>query len=300
MSNIALDALKQEIEGPVLAQESMKNHTTWKVGGNAEILVLPKDKKDITRAIMIANKYLQDYLVIGNGSNVLVKDNGIKGIVIKLGNSLSHVKLEGKAISAEAGVSLPKLARKACDYGFKGMEFAVGIPASLGGALLMNAGAHGYQIGELVERVEVIDREGKIKHLNKNQLKFSYRQSNLCDMVVTEATFLLEKGDKGLIKTKMEEMLRKRKASQPLNFPNAGSVFKNPEGDYAGRLIEALGLKGMTIGGAEISSKHANFITNTGGATAKDILSLINLVKERVLKEFEIELELEVMVLGED
>ncbi|MBS4026709.1 MAG: UDP-N-acetylmuramate dehydrogenase [Clostridia bacterium] len=295
-------SLAEKLQGEVLHQEPMKNHTTWKIGGPADILVIPNEIEEVIRVVTEANRHDIPITVIGNGSNILVKDGGIRGIVIKINNGLKRVKVNNNVIEAEAGVMLPKLARIAVEHSLTGLEFAAGIPATLGGAILMNAGALGGEIGRYIEKISWVDSRGNVRYTDNSELKFSYRQTILPEqaLILVKAWLRMEAGESNNIHRKMTEYLTKRRMSQPINKPNSGSVFINPPGNFAGKIIEEAGLKGTKVGDAQISELHANFIINTGNATARDVLALIHLIEERVLTQSGIKLETEVRVLGEN
>lgn len=300
LQKIAAD-LQPNLKGKLYCFEPMKKHTTWKVGGPADVLIVPKTKADVAFVAKYAEERNIPLYVIGNGSNLLVLDGGIRGIVIKMAGGLNQVNVSGNKVIAEAGVRLPVLANKALQHGLCGLEGLSGIPGTLGGALVMNAGAHGDSIGQLVRKVTCLSQRGEVLTLEENQLNFSYRQSSLAqeNLLVLEAEMVLRTADPDLIKTKMEQCQNERLAKQPLNLPNAGSVFKNPHGFAAGFLIDKAGVKGLKKGGAQVSEKHANFIVNVDNASAQDILELITCVKEKVYQVFNIQLETEIKVLGE-
>lgn len=263
-----------------------------------------EDDGQLRRSLEFAGEKGLPARVIGRGSNILIQDQGIRGVVILLaGNYRRKTLLKSgekfNGIEAGAGVVLSGLAAFALKHGLTGMECLAGIPGTFGGALLMNAGAGGQEIASLVESVRVMDMEGRTRNLFKEEIKFGYRYSSLRDMgIILGAKLKLAVGEAGEILKKMKEHLRWRKNAQPLELPSAGSVFKNPPGDYAGRLIESAGLKGARIGGAEISRKHANFIVNAGGARASDILELIDMARNRVMEKFGINLELEIQIMN--
>ncbi|MDW7673618.1 MAG: UDP-N-acetylmuramate dehydrogenase [Bacillota bacterium] len=295
------NGLRSIIKGEVLLNEPLKNHTTWKIGGPADILVIPNSIEEVVATISKADEYKIPVTVIGNGSNILVLDGGVRGIVIKLNNNMSKVTICENVIEAEAGISLPKLSQIAAKASLSGLEFASGIPATLGGAIIMNAGALGGEISNRIVKVAWVNNSGEIFYTEKEQLKFSYRNTvfPVGDPIVLKAWLKLEPKEKGHIQELIDSYMTKRKMSQPFNKPNAGSVFKNPSGNYAGKLIEDAGLKGFKFKSVQISEIHANFIVNCGDATADDVLELIKLVKERVYKKTGVLLELEVKVLGE-
>lgn len=303
MNNSALAGeLKSLLQGSVRANESMVDHTTWRIGGTADIFVDPLGKEDIRRAVEFAWSKELPVTVIGNGSNLLVKDGGIRGVVIKLGRGLADITVDGTSIRAGAGALLPELAATARRAGLGGFEFGAGIPGSLGGALVMNAGAMNGCVADVLQSAVVLNTENQFITLTKEELGFAYRTSNLQQggYICVETKWQGTRRDPQLIDQETREYLSRRKALQPQGFPNVGSVFKNPPGDSAGRLIEVSGGKGLKVGGAEVSHKHANWILNAGNATAGDVLTLIQKVRKLVLDRFGIALHLEVRVLGED
>ncbi len=290
----------QVIKGAVLPEERLSLHTTWRIGGPAEVLVVPATQDDVLNAVRVAADYNKPVTVIGNGSNLLVADSGVEGLVLKLTGGLNNYRIEGNKLKAEAGCLLPGLARSSVNLGLSGLEFAVGIPASLGGALLMNAGAHGGELGKLVQAVRACRLTGEVVSMAPEQCKFGYRQSAFQqgEYIILSADLHLNPGNKEASIATIKDNLEKRKNSQPLEFPNAGSVFRNPPQAPAGRLIEGAGAKGLKIGGALVSEKHANFIVNTGGATAADIMAVINRVQEMVWQKYNILLHPEIRMLG--
>ncbi|MTV47562.1 UDP-N-acetylmuramate dehydrogenase [Heliobacillus mobilis] len=281
--------------------EPMSLHTTWRIGGPADLFTVPADEEDAALLIGNCNQNHVPWTVVGLGSNLLVADKGIRGVVIHLGKEFSQRTQEGNQVIVGAGCSLPGLARFAARQGLQGLAFAVGIPASVGGAVIMNAGAHGGSISDVLRWVDILDAQGCKRRLTREEMNFSYRHSRLQQekALVLRACMDLHPGTTGEMEAFMDTILAKRKATQPLEWPNAGSVFLNPPADSAGRLIEKAGMKGFAIGGAQVSPKHANFIINTGEATAKDVLALIEAVKEKVRVTCGIELNSEVRVIGE-
>lgn len=293
--------LAKVVKGRVEIQVPLSKHTTWRVGGPADLLVWAKTAQDVQAAIQMANRYQQLWQVLGNGSNLLVLDQGLRGVTIKLSGELaSAVYQKGEAV-AGGGMLLPKLAREFVKAGYTGLEFAGGIPGTVGGAIRMNAGAHGHSLGDLVSWVELVDATGKLQVLPAEQLSFSYRSSflNQTNGVVTRVGLKLIPGDQQGSEAQLKEWLERRNRTQPVNQPNAGSVFKNPPGKSAGRLIEQAGGKGLRVGDAMVSEKHANFIVNLGNASARDVLTLIEQVRNLVQAQTETTLELEVLVMGE-
>lgn len=282
----------------VLFDEPMKKHTSFKIGGNADILFLPKNKSDVIKVINFCTEYHIKYFVMGNGTNLLVADSGFQGVIIKINKKMNAVKInyEKKEIWAEAGILLSVLAKQALENNFSGMEFASGIPGTLGGAICMNAGAYGREIKDIFVSAEVLYKN-KIKIID--DLKFGYRKSLIDkDYVVLSAKIKLNDGEHNKIKNKMEEYKIKRKNSQPLNFFNAGSTFKRPKNNFAGKLIMDAGLADYKIGGACVSKKHCGFIINLGDATAKNVLDLISYVKQVVYEKFGVQLEEEIRFLS--
>jgi len=289
------------LPGRVRAGVLMKEHTSWRIGGPSELFVEPADREELQLVVSFARERDIPLTVIGFGTNLLVSDSGIKGIVIKTGRGLSRILTGDCEITAESGAKLTGVAAAARDAGFGGFEFSAGIPGAVGGALVMNAGANGSSIGALVRDVLLLDLEGRFYRRNNKEMEFDYRSSILLreHYIVVEASFSLYPRDKNEIKSEMAEFIRKRRTTQPLSFPSAGSVFKNPAGESAGRLIEMAGLKGMRIGDAQISTLHANFIVNLGSATARDVLALIDRTRETVRNQIGVELKLEVKFIGE-
>ena len=282
----------------VIFDEPMKKHTSFKIGGNADILFLPKNKSDVIKVINFCTENHIKYFVMGNGTNLLVADSGFQGVIIKINKKMNAVKInyEKKEIWAEAGILLSVLAKQALENNFSGMEFASGIPGTLGGAICMNAGAYGYEIKDIFVSAEVLYKN-KIKIME--DLKFDYRKSLIDkNYVVLSAKIKLNDGEHNKIKNKMEEYKIKRKNSQPLNFFNAGSTFKRPKNNFAGKLIMDAGLADYKIGGACVSKKHCGFIINLGDATAKNVLDLISYVKQVVYEKFGVQLEEEIKFLS--
>lgn len=282
-----------------IENEPMALHTTFKIGGPARLAVFPKNENEISDVIKKCKEEKVRYMVVGNGSNLLVADEGIDAVVILLGKEFGEVKLiDDTTIFAEAGAPLMKVCRFALENGLSGLEFAYGIPGSCGGGAFMNAGAYGGELGDVMFRCDHIDQDGNKGFLEGDDLKLAYRHSayyeNGC--VITGAYFKMQKADKEEIKAKMDDYMSRRRDKQPLEYPSAGSTFKRPEGNFAGALIEQCGLKGTSVGGAEISTKHAGFVINKGGATCKDVLDLCKKVADTVKAEKGIDLEMEVRV----
>ena len=283
----------------VVENEPMALHTTFKIGGPAKLMAFPKSEEEISEVIKECNGQGVRYLTVGNGSNLLVSDDGIDAVVILLSKEFGEVKLlDDITIFAEAGAPLMKVCRFALENGLTGLEFAYGIPGSCGGGAFMNAGAYGGELGNVMFRCDHIDKDGNKGSLEGDDLKLAYRHSayyeNGC--IITGAYFKMQKADKKEIKAKMDDYMSRRRDKQPLEYPSAGSTFKRPKDNFAGTLIEQCGLKGTSVGGAEVSTKHAGFVINKGGATCKDVLDLCKKVADTVKAEKGIDLEMEVRV----
>lgn len=278
---------------------SMKEHTTFKIGGKADVLVLPETKEELLFVLKSAKQNEVPVFVLGKGSNLLVSDEGIEGAVVSL-SKLDKVEINGEKIKCGAGQKLSALCVEALNAGLTGLEFAYGIPGSVGGALFMNAGAYGGEMSQVVTGAYCLDEDGNEVYLDASQMNFSYRNSvfKQKELIIVEAELKLNFGKTESIKEKMQELLSRRKEKQPLEYPSAGSTFKRPEGNFAGTLIEKNGLKGCTVGGAMVSKKHAGFIINYDNACAKDVLELIDSVKNTVYSGDKIMLEPEVIFVG--
>lgn len=295
----AYSRLNETVPGGVRRDESLAAHTTFRVGGPASLFVVCDTVSDLAHTVAICDEEGVERTVLGKGSNVLVSDQGYSGAVIVLGDEFKRRGLDGSHVRAGAGSILAVLVQEAFSRGMTGLEFAVGVPGTLGGALAMNAGARDAWIGSIVESVTLLVPGSGLVSLGASEIRWEYRRTSLPrDSVIVEASLRLEPGDGDQIRRVMEANLRRRRRSQPLGMPSAGSVFVNPEGDSAGRLIEELGLKGYTMGGATVSDVHANFIVNSGGASARDVVDLIAHVRAAVEDEYGIELRPEVRFLG--
>lgn len=288
-------------EENIFFDEPMSRHTTFRVGGKADCLLRITEKEQMIRLIPYLQITGQDYFILGNGSNLLVGDKGYRGIVVSLTADGSCVKVEGDRLRVPAGVSLAEAAGVARDHGLTGMEFASGIPGTLGGGIVMNAGAYGGEMQQIVESVEVMDRQGEILNLDHDTMEFGYRTSVIKNrpFVVLEAVLKLKPGDREEISRTMEELRIKREEKQPLEYASAGSTFKRPEGYFAGKLIMDAGLRGYCIGGARVSDKHCGFVINTGTASAADVRDVIEEVQQKVKEKFGVSLEREVIYLGD-
>lgn len=284
----------------VRINEPMKNHTTFKIGGPAQYYVTPESVNQIQEVVSLCRNINIPLHVIGNGSNILVGDDGVDGVVLALFNTFSDYEIKDNVITAQAGMSLIKLAVIALREGLTGLEFASGIPGSVGGAVYMNAGAYDGQMKDVVTSVTVLDEAGNIRILGRDELDMGYRTSAVAknNMIVLQVVIELKSGDKEQIKARMNQLSELRKQKQPLEYPSAGSTFKRPEGYFAGKLIADAGLKGYSIGGAAVSEKHAGFVVNMGGATAKDVVELTDYIKKRIMEQFGVTLELEIKRIG--
>ena len=284
----------------ILFNEPMSRHTTFRVGGAAKCLIKVNNKEQMKKLIPYLHMTGQNFFILGNGSNLLVGDKGYSGILVKLGEGMESVTVEGERMKISAGTLLSKAASAARENEMTGMEFASGIPGTVGGAIVMNAGAYGGEMKQIVESVEVMNMEGEILVLDNDTMEFGYRKSVIKSrpFIVLETVLCLQKGKQEEISSKMEELSRLRREKQPLEYASAGSTFKRPEGYFAGKLIMDAGLRGFSIGGAKVSEKHCGFIINTGNATSEDIAELMAEVQERVKERFRVDLEPEIVRLG--
>ncbi len=284
----------------VFCDEPMKNHTTFQIGGAASYYVTPKNKEELIRLAALCREQPAPFCVIGNGSNLLVSDDGYDGVVISTGK-LSGIVTDGDIITADAGILLSRLAREAAGESLTGLEFAAGIPGSLGGALVMNAGAYGSEIKDVLVSALILKEDGSIEDIPAEDLKLGYRSSSIPKegYIVLEATVRLKRADKDEIFKTMEDLSNRRRLKQPLEYPSAGSTFKRPEGYYAGKLIEDAGFRGYSVGGAQVSEKHCGFVINRDHATAADVMALCDEISTKVEDEFGVRLEMEVKRLGD-
>lgn len=279
----------------------MSEHTTFKIGGAADVLIFPSTTEEVISIFKLAKERGLDCVILGNGSNVLVLDGGIRGVVMKFNGEFSTIKCDGRRLTAGAGAKLKDVSLYAADNGLTGLEFACGIPGSIGGAVFMNAGAYGGEMKNIVSLVRAVSRDGRCVELRGNELDLGYRRSVFQSNghAICEVELELEEGAIDQIKSTMEDFTQRRKSKQPLEYPSAGSTFKRPEGYFAGTLIDKTGLKGLRVGGAMVSEKHAGFVVNAGGATAADVLKLIDEVKRRVLETYGVKLTPEVRIIGD-
>ncbi|MEI3195306.1 MAG: UDP-N-acetylmuramate dehydrogenase [Lachnospiraceae bacterium] len=291
--------LGEQVE--ILVAEPMKNHTTFRIGGPADALALPKTPEEVAEVVRFCHEHAQPYYVLGNGSNLLVSDEGYRGLVLQLYRNFNDIQVNGETITVQSGAMLAAVARTAYQTGLTGLEFASGIPGTIGGAVVMNAGAYGGEMKNVLKEVTVLTKEGEVLVIPAKALELGYRTSVIPKngWIVLGAVLQLKKGDQEQILARMEELKEQRITKQPLDLPSAGSTFKRPEGYFAGKLIMDAGLRGFTVGGAQVSEKHCGFVVNRGNATAADVWELICEVKRRVKEMTGVELEPEVKLLGD-
>lgn len=297
-----IEELRQRLgEDGLKQQEMMKEHTTFRVGGPADVFLQPKDAAEVKDALAILQKYQVPVLVIGNGSNLLVRDKGIRGAVLQIGGRMAEITVRGDILEVQSGALLSSAAAKAADASLTGLEFASGIPGTMGGAVVMNAGAYGGEMKDVLLSVDVLTKDLEMQTIPAEKLDLGYRHSSIpaAGYLVLGAKLRLQKGEEAAIRSRMAELAEQRRAKQPLQYPSAGSTFKRPTGYFAGKLIQDAGLKGKTIGGAQVSEKHSGFLINTGNATAQDILDLIAFCRQEVKAQFGVTLETEVKIVGE-
>lgn len=300
ISAAVVEALEGIVSGEnIRLEEKMAGHTTFRIGGPADCFLQLESEEQLQKVQRYLNLVGEPYFILGNGSNLLVSDRGYQGIILQIGQKMSRIRVEGGTIVAQAGARLSQVAKAAYEYGLTGLEFASGIPGTLGGGVVMNAGAYGGEMSQVVTMVRVVNKEGEVMELDNATMEFGYRYSTIKNhpFTVTEVTLQLEAGNREEIRVRMEELAAKRREKQPLEYPSAGSTFKRPEGHFAGQLIMEAGLRGFQIGGARVSDKHCGFIINTGNATAEDVKDVIEEVQARVKERFRVDLEPEVIIL---
>ncbi len=301
ISEAVIRALSRFVpEENIRLQEPMAGHTTFRIGGPADCFVQLENKEQMIQVQRYLRQVGMPFFILGNGSNLLVSDKGYRGIVLQIGQRMSRITVAGNIITAQAGASMSQIARAALEHGLTGLEFASGIPGTIGGGVVMNAGAYDGELSGIVTQVNVVNGEGEYMELENESMEFGYRTSIIRNnsFTVTEVIMKLEKGDREQIKAKMEDLAARRREKQPLEYPSAGSTFKRPRGNFAGKLIMDAGLRGFQIGGAKVSEKHCGFIINTGNATAEDVRDVISEVQERVKEMFHVDLEPEILFLG--
>ena len=279
----------------------MAQYTSFRAGGKARMMVIPADAEQLSAVLGVLSGSGVQYMVLGNGTNILVKDSGYDGVIVKIGSGFDYVRQEGCRLVCGSGTRMSVAAKAALEGGLSGFEFASGIPGFTGGAVFMNAGAYGGEMKDILRCAKIVSKDGSREfYMTADELEMGYRHTKLHDTgdIVTEVEFVLEEGNRTQIKAKMSELMEKRNSRQPVNFPSAGSFFKRPEGYFAGKLIQDAGLKGLSVGGAQVSELHSGFIINRGGATATDILQLMEMIQARVFDEFGVRLETEVRIIG--
>lgn len=289
----------------VIKEANMSSYTTFRIGGIADYVVTPENEEQLAKLLHLIKEENVDFVVIGNGSNILVSDNGFDGIVIQLGDKFSSFVIKDKDesgvyVDVTAGMRLSRLGNELAAGSIEGFEFATGIPGTIGGAVMMNAGAYGGEIKDIIKSARVMDFDGNVKELSRDELELGYRTSIIAkkNYIVISAVFGLKKGDREKIKSNIKELALKRREKQPLEYPSAGSTFKRPEGYFAAKLIEDAGLKGLSVGGAQVSEKHAGFVINKKDAKAMDVIRLTDEIKEKVYDKFGVKLELEIKKIG--
>jgi UDP-N-acetylmuramate dehydrogenase len=291
--------IRQTLTGEMLVNEPLSKHTSFKIGGPADVYYSPPDLDNLTAALDLCRKEGIHRLVIGNGSNLLVSDEGFRGMVIDLSRGFNRMSSKGSAVMVEAGTLLQDVLTFLTERGLSGMERLIGIPGRVGGCIRLNAGAFGTEMGDRLRSIQLLRNDGTSAHLDRSMISMSYRHTDFMpEDIILEASFVLDDGNPKEMARVQQEILSKRKEKQPLSLPSAGSVFKRPQGDFAGRLIDEAGCKGLRIGDAMISKKHANFIVNVHFATARDVMRLIDEVRDRVVKRFGVMLELEIELIG--
>ncbi len=293
--------LKDKIDG-VSLEEKMKDHTTFKLGGPVDIMIQPENEEEILAAIKICRQEEFPYLILGNGSNLLVRDGGIRGAVIKLNKNYNKIRTDGEKIYCQSGTTLTAASKTAMENSLEGLEFANGIPGTIGGAITMNAGAYGGEMKDVVYKVRAITKDNEIVEFTNEEMHFGYRWSRVQEegLIVLGVEFKLESGDREEIWERMRDLTYKRSSKQPLEKASGGSTFKRPEGYYAAKLIDDAGLKGLRHGGAKVSSKHSGFVINDQDASCKEVLELIGVIKKTVKDKFGVDLETEIKIIGED
>lgn len=301
ISGAVVEALERYVpRDNIHLQEPMAGHTTFRIGGPADCFVQLEDEEQLRKVRRYLDLAGVPFFVLGNGSNLLVDDAGYRGVVLQIGQKMSGISVRGCDIIAKAGATLRQVANAALEHGLTGFEFAAGIPGTVGGGVVMNAGAYGGEMSQVVTQVCVVSKEDESMELDNDTMEFGYRTSVIrgSRFTVTEVTFRLEPGDRDAIRAKMEDLAARRREKQPLEYPSAGSTFKRPEGHFAGKLIMDAGFAGYSVGGAKVSEKHCGFVINTGDATARDVRRLISEIQEQVKERFRVDLEPEIVFLG--
>lgn len=288
--------------GEVRFSEEMKNHTTFEIGGPCDVMIIPENKEQVLNTLKTIKEHGFSYMVIGNGSNLLVSDQGLKMVIIKLGEAFSQIKIEGEKVYAQAGAELAEVAKASIEEGLAGMEYVSGIPGNIGGAVTMNAGAYGGEMKDIVETVTCLGQDLEIRTYTNEDMHFSYRHSRVQEenLIVLEVELALEKGNQEEIDELYHSLTQRREEKQPLEYASAGSTFKRPEGYYAGKLIDDAGLRGYKHNNAMVSEKHCGFVINTGGAACDDVLYVIRHIQKEIYDKYRVKLQTEVKILGEE
>ena len=300
--NLFIEDLKNILTiDQIKENELMKHHTTFRIGGSADVMIMPNTEEEIVEIIALSNKHNIPYTIVGNGSNILVTDKGIRGIVIKIADNFSDVQIEGNLVYAQSGARLTAISRKIYEAELTGFEFASGIPGTVGGGVYMNAGAYDSEMKNVIKTVRALDKTGNVIELSNEEMHFGYRKSRAMEdsLIILSVVIELKHGDKAAIKAKIDDFTNKRVTKQPVSEFSAGSTFKRPEGHFAGKLIEETGLRGYTIGHAKISEKHCGFVINKGDSTCEDMLEFIQKVKHKVYEKTGVKLEEEIKIIGE-
>lgn len=300
--NLFIEDLKNILTiDQIKENELMKHHTTFRIGGSADVMTMPNTEEEIVEIIALSNKHNIPYTIVGNGSNILVTDKGIRGLVIKIAENFSDVQIEGNLVYAQSGARLTAISRKIYEAELTGFEFASGIPGTVGGGVYMNAGAYDSEMKNVIKTVRVLDKTGNVIELSNEEMHFGYRKSRAMEdsLIILSVVIELKQGDKAAIKAKIDDFTNKRVTKQPVSEFSAGSTFKRPEGHFAGKLIEETGLRGYTIGHAKISEKHCGFVINKGDSTCEDMLEFIQKVKHKVYEKTGVKLEEEIKIIGE-
>lgn len=297
-----IQLFKDKDIGKVLFDEPMKDHTSFKIGGPADVMIIPNSEEDLINAVKLCRENKVQFFIMGNGTNLLVQDGGMRGVVIKINEGLNNIKRSGNNIYCQAGALLTAVSRFAMNESLTGMEFSNGIPGTIGGAVTMNAGAYGGEMKDVIISVRALDKENNILELSNEEMNFRYRGSKVVDdgLIVLSIEIGLKPGKYEDIKAIIDDLTFKRTSKQPLELPSAGSTFKRPVGYFAGKLIEDSGLKGLRHGGAQVSSKHCGFVVNVDNATCKEVMELIKLVQKTVRDNFGVDIETEIKIIGED
>lgn len=301
ISDAVIEALSQFVpQEHICLREPMAAHTTFRIGGPADCFVQIENREQLIQIQKYLRRVEIPFFILGNGSNLLVSDSGYRGIVLQIGRKMNRIEVEGEVMTIQAGAFLSQAAQTALEHGLTGLEFASGIPGTVGGGIVMNAGAYDGELSDVVLRVDVINDEGECMELGRDAMEFGYRTSIIKSqpLIVTEAVFQLHRGDREQIRAKMEDFAARRREKQPLEYPSAGSTFKRPKGHFAGKLIMDAGLRGFRVGGAQVSEKHCGFVVNIGGAMAEDVRDVVEEVRERVKERFNVTLEPEILFLG--